>query len=84
MKNPCSTCTHRAEIVNSHRVSCQYFLKNKSNMLESPLHKGDVPEYAKTSGWFDFPYDFDPLWVSLNCIGYKHRIEEEILYSDAF
>ena len=51
--------------------------KNKNLILESPLHKNNIPEYAKNSGWFDFPYDFDPLWV-VDCS--EHKVETEILF----
>ena len=83
MKKNCSTCTYRTEIVNSHHVSCQYFWQNKNLIPESPLHKSNIPEYAKTSGWFDFPYDFDPTWIVKKCTGYL-KIEETILYTDEF
>jgi len=77
MKKNCNTCKHRTEIVNSHRISCEHYRKNKNLILESPLHKNNIPEYAKNSGWFDFPYDFDPLWV-VDCS--EHKVETEILF----
>lgn len=73
MKN-CNTCKHSSEIAYSNRISCLYFLKNKNKIEESPLYKGNIPEYAKDNGWFDFPVNFDPLWVS-NCEKHKIKIK---------
>lgn len=33
-------------------------------------HKDDFPkgnERAKEQGWFDFPYDYDPIWIEEDC-----------------
>lgn len=70
--NICKNCKHNKEIAYSHKISCQYFIRNKSKINESPLYKGNIPEYAKSNGWFDFPNSFDPLWIS-NCEKYKNR-----------
>jgi len=83
MKKNCNTCTHRTEIDHSHRISCSYFWKNKNMISESPLHKDNVPEYAKENGWFDFPYDFDPIWVDSDCSGHKDT-NDDVLYTMEF
>ena len=75
MKKNCSTCKHRNEIAYSHRIACEYFSKNLHKLNESPLKNGNVPEYAKENGWFNFPSDFDPLWVDSNCSGHSEKSE---------
>ena len=33
-------------------------------------HKDDFPKgnkRAKEKGWFDFPYDYDPIWIEEDC-----------------
>lgn len=80
MRKNCNTCKHRDEIGNSHRISCSFYLKNKNKISESPLHAISIPEYAKESGWVNFPYDFDPLWIiSSDCNGHSYKVEDDIL-----
>lgn len=68
----CNTCKHNKEIAYSHQISCHYFIKNKTKINKSPLYQESVPEYAKNNGWFNFPYSFDPLWIS-NCEKHKNK-----------
>lgn len=84
MKKRCSTCAHTSEITNSHRISCQYYWKNKNLLDTSPASLCDISDYAKSSGWFDFPYDFDPLWITSDCNGYTHKVDDAILYTSEF
>jgi hypothetical protein len=30
-------------------------------------------EYAIKSGWWDFPYDYDPVWMQEDCPEYKEK-----------
>ena len=84
MKKRCNTCTHKREITNSHRITCNYYWENKHLLSTSPASSQDISDYAKTSGWFDFPYDFDPLWITSDCNGYKREIDKPILYTNEF
>ena len=84
MKKVCSTCIHKSEIVNSHRISCQYYWQHKNLLFTSPTSLSDISDYAKNSGWFDFPYDFDPLWITSDCNGYVRKTEDIILYTNEF
>ena len=84
MKKTCNTCTYKSEIANSQRITCHYYWENKHLLYTSPASLSDISDYAKTSGWFDFPYDFDPLWITTDCNGYKREIDEPILYTNEF
>jgi len=76
----CKTCKYCTNIIHSHHVTCDYFLKNKNLIIKSPLNSGSVPEYAKENGWFNFPLNFDPIWIE-NCNIHEDIEDDDILYS---
>ena len=51
--NKCYECTNRGGVPGSAHSSC------KAN----PIAKVKGNDYGRRSGWFFFPYDFDPVWL---------------------
>lgn len=35
-------------------------------------------EYAKKNGWWDFPYDYDPVWMTTNCSDFTPKKDSTI------
>ena len=46
------------------------------NMKYNPIGVVGDP-YGINKGWFNFPYDFDPLWL-IKCNGFDPKEKEEI------
>jgi hypothetical protein len=44
----------------------KYYKKNKS------AHPKGT-EHAIKNGWWDFPYDFDPVWMTEDCKEFKEK-----------
>lgn len=70
MSTNCYTCVHRKEIPFSAHSTCLFFWKNKKNPTVEPLQ---FKQYGKDNGWFDFPYDYDPVWITSQC---PHHVEK--------
>ena len=71
-KTNCHKCVHSRSnsFVNSAHVHCaMYWAYYKKNKSAHP--KG--AEHAIKSGWWDFPYDYDPIWMQGEC----ERFEEK-------
>lgn len=72
-KTNCHDCVHcrSNSFVNSAHVHCtmywKYYKKNKS------AHPKGT-EHAIKNGWWDFPYDFDPVWMTEDCKEYKEKL----------
>jgi len=62
MKNPnCYKCQYRGEIVGDAHSRCT----NKKAKVEAD-------GYGIKSGWFFWPFNFDPVWL-ISCDGFKKR-----------
>ena len=67
MKNKrpnCYNCKYRGEVPGSAHSSC-----SKANLKI----KGN--EHGIKSGWFNHPFNFDPVWLQ-ECNGFKELIKE--------
>ena len=63
-RNPlCYSCIHRLPIDGHAHSAC---LSKNSNVTADPL--GDEQD------WFDWPYNFDPVWLR-ECDGYQQQEE---------
>jgi hypothetical protein len=65
----CYGCVHRQAIPWSKHSTCLYFWQHKKEMSDSP--KRSVDAFAVENGWFDFPYDYDPVWFNEECVKFK-------------
>lgn len=71
IKTDCYKCTHRGsnnEMGSAHS-HCKLYWKYKKH--KSIFPKGN--EKAKEQGWFDFPYDYDPIWIEEDCESFKEK-----------
>lgn len=74
-KTNCHKCVHSRSnsFINSAHIHCdlywRYYKKRKSE------HPQSSNEYAITNGWWDFPYDYDPVWMQDEC---KHFEKKEV------
>lgn len=60
-KPDCSKCQHEETVPGSYHVACA----NTSASVEGS-------KYGERSGWFYWPYDFDPTWL-ISCDGFKQK-----------
>ena len=65
-KLKCYECKHIGEIDDSTYVYC----KNRQAVVEG--HPTGI-----TRGWFDWPYQFSPVWL-VKCSGYEQKGDSEI------
>jgi hypothetical protein len=65
-KNTCYNCIHSGDNhdMNSAHIHCKLFWKAGNNS-RSEYPKGN--EEAIKNGWYDFPYNFDPVWMEEDC-----------------
>ena len=60
MKNNCFQCESKENIPGDCHISC----KNPDpNMRGNP--------HGVASGWFIYPWNFDPVWADVKCRNYK-------------
>lgn len=71
-KTNCHKCVHSKSnaYVNSAHIQCiRYWSYYKKRKDAHP--KG--AEHAIKNGWWDFPYDYDPVWMQEDCPGYQEK-----------
>lgn len=61
MKPNCYDCAYRGSIAGNAHSRCT----NKKAKVEGA-------PYGIRSGWFNFPYNFDPTWL-ISCDGFKAK-----------
>lgn len=62
MMGECYSCKNRRTIPGDCHSSCA---------KPDPDMTGD--EHGKSSGWFSYPYNFDPVWKTKLCSNYEKR-----------
>ena len=76
MKENCYKCKHRGLVTGSAHFSCGH-PKNKNNFLGDPQALGiKAKSHGVKSGWFMWPWDFDPVWLE-NCNGFENNEEDD-------
>lgn len=68
----CYSCIHSRSNSdnNSAHIHCRlHWSYNKKNKAEHP--KG--AEHGIQNGWYDFPYDYDPIWMIEPCKHYTTK-----------
>jgi len=60
--NECFSCKYRAELTYSAHSKCTN---------PDPNMSGD--DYGITSGWFNYPDNFDPVWKTKDCANYEPK-----------
>ena len=92
-QNTCSNCKFRGSVAGSAHISCNYPKFKEVQKLElSMLILGNlnvandflesnfgftVSQHPVSSGWFNFPFDFDPAWIQGECT--KHSNNPEVM-----
>lgn len=61
MKPDCYSCAHRKDVPGSAHSKCQRGIDALFGRAPVPLVRGDA--HGIRSGWFSFPFDFDPTWL---------------------
>jgi hypothetical protein len=61
MMNACHRCKHRRDVTGSAHSRCVH--------PDVPLLNVDAEEHGKRNGWFRWPSNFDPVWLT-KCEGF--------------
>lgn len=81
-KHRCRACEHRRDLPGSAHSACHHpvIQRDRSMELLATLGLPDINaavklgvtcrEYGLRSGWFAWPYNFDPVWL-LTCFGFE-------------
>ena len=64
MKNNCHKCRHMQEIPGDAHISCS---KPDKFMQGNP--------HGIRSGWFNYPWNFDPTWMEKKCRNFRRTNE---------
>jgi hypothetical protein len=67
-KHDCYNCLHREKIVGDAHSSCNY----PKSVETLPKNVVSLNAYGVSNGWANWPYNFDPTWVS-KCKGYEEK-----------
>jgi len=65
-KPNCFECTHRGKVPGSTHSCCNHPNASKLEVVGK--------QYGIDSGWFFFPYNFDPCWLQ-ECNGFESKDE---------
>ena len=63
----CYKCKYRQKIPNSTNSECTCLNRDKLNI--------EAEQYGIDKGWFNWPNDFDPMWLK-SCDGFKEANHE--------
>lgn len=66
MINDCWHCKHSREILWDCHLTCA---KPDPNM------KGD--EHGVANGWFFYPWNYDPIWMTVKCANFESTIVKD-------
>lgn len=64
-RNQCYNCKHRGELNGSAHSKCNRFIS--MNDFDPPK----VNEHGVESGWYVFPFNYDPVWQESLCEGFE-------------
>ena len=77
--NQCYSCVHRASVPGDAHIQCMKFQdilgENAFTVAAHPNRVDGVPKgdpHGIRSGWFVFPFNYDPTWMRSECKFYKH------------
>lgn len=73
--NQCYDCIYKASIPGNCHIKCRFDFKK----AEKKEPSGD--EYGISQGWFRFPLNYDPTWMTSNCEGFSEE-EDPLLIKE--
>lgn len=65
-KTNCCECKHSGSnsTMNSAHIHCSFFWRAGHN---SKSEHPEGVEHGVKNGWYDFPYNYDPIWMKEDC-----------------
>jgi hypothetical protein len=76
-ENICYTCGYRGEVAGSAHKSCRF------RWTSSMRHLPTANPHGIKNGWFNFPIDFDPVWIEGQCEGYE-EVADQVYVTEPF
>lgn len=69
--NDCHNCRHSKsnEEYGSAHIRCKFWWDNKPEIHEGP----EQDPHGVKNGWCNFPYDYDPIWLTSKCNFFSKR-----------
>ena len=77
MMNECYKCKYRGDVPGSAHSSCNHPYIQQYAMKAFEALNIRANEHGVNSGWFIWPYNFDPTWLE-NCDGFKEKEKEKV------
>lgn len=65
--NQCYDCKFRGGVPGSAHSSCNF------NWAESEKEPPQADAHGKRSGWYIFPWNFDPVWQETMCEAFEEK-----------
>lgn len=73
IKKTCYNCVYRGQVLGSAHSNCSFNFQKAG--VEIP--KGD--QHGVRSGWYNFPIDFDPVWMTKPCPAFSTEKNNEMV-----
>jgi len=61
-KKSCYSCKHSRSIPGDAHIACA-----------NPDFEMTGAEHGVKNGWFFYPFNFDPIWMTKECSNYEHK-----------
>ncbi len=70
-KKTCYSCVYKNDISGDCHISCKLnWLKSKNKPPKGNLH-------GTKKGWYNFPFNFDPIWMEEECKEHSVELDPE-------
>lgn len=74
IQEQCSKCGYRQEIPGDTHISC-LFDWGKASYKDRLLHPPSGDSHGIMKGWFNFPFNYDPVWMIEECKGFSKEAD---------
>jgi hypothetical protein len=72
----CSKCGYRQEIPGDTHISCLFDWGKIGRLKGLRWPAGNPHGIAK--GWYNFPFNYDPMWMTEECHGFSEKADPEM------
>ena len=71
-KNNCYNCAYKGNVPGSAHSTCSF------NFVKAEVQLPRANPHGISSGWFNFPIDFDPVWIEGECKAFSKESDNNL------
>lgn len=75
MKSKCYECGYKGDNPGSAHIRCSFDWGKSKNKIPKGNHHGI------TRGWYNFPLNYDPVWMEEECLSYAKDADAKMIKS---